>query len=309
MRCPQSRVRVLRIRRRTELVISMKIAFLSGKGGTGKTTVSANLAWVMGLDYIDCDVEEPNGHIFLKPAIETVEKVTVPVPVIDQALCTLCGACVQACQFNALARTMSNVLFFKDLCHGCGACAIACPARAIGEERRAIGTLSEGRCGQIAFSSGKLNIKEPMAGPVISALKKRMPEGRSAVIDCAPGTSCNVVKALDGADYAVLVTEPTRFGLHDLKLAVDLVRTMGMPFSVLINRSGDKADMIRNYCVKEAIGIVGEIPFSRRAAELYSKGILLSSDDDFSGIFQDIASRLSHLVNLDGSQAGDICKS
>jgi len=286
----------------------MKIAILSGKGGTGKTTVSTNLAQIMRLNYVDCDVEEPNGYIFLKPVIQKTEEVFIPVPLIDSDVCTLCGKCADSCQFNALARTMSNVLFFEELCHGCGACTIVCPALAIEEVNRPIGNISTGEYESLNFMDGKLNIKEPMAGPIISKLKKSIPEGIDTIIDCAPGTSCNVVKALEDTDYAILVTEPTKFGLHDLKLAVKLVRNMQIPFGIIINRSDETVNMIKVYCETETIDLIGEIPFSRRVAEMYSNGLLLTKDLEFGKIFHEIASNLRNLIDSEVEQAGDACK-
>ncbi|WP_430885726.1 ATP-binding protein [Fusibacter sp. JL216-2] len=270
----------------------MRIAVLSGKGGTGKTTVSTNLAHAMGLNYVDCDVEEPNGHIFLKPDIEEVTEVNVPIPHVDLDKCTMCNACVKSCQFNALAKTMTEIMLFKELCHGCGACVLACPQNAIRESNRSIGSMSRGTVKGQKFRSGKLNIKEPMAGPIISALTKDIGVDEKVLIDCAPGTSCNVVKALENVDYAVLVTEPTMFGLHDLKLAVSLVKTLKIPFGVLINRSGENASLIKSYCEAFSIDIIGEIPFSKLAAQIYSRGELLSEHIMFKEHFHELGKQV-----------------
>ncbi len=286
----------------------MKIAILSGKGGTGKTTVSTNLAKIMEMNYVDCDVEEPNGHIFLKPQVLKNEEVCISVPSIDSDLCNLCGACVKVCQFNALAKTISSIMFFDELCHGCGACSIVCKVGAIKEVNHAIGILSTGTFGKMTFLSGKLNIKDPMAGPIITALKKDIPEEGDTLIDCAPGSSCNVVKALDDTDYAILVTEPTKFGLHDLRLAVSLVRDMKIPFSVLINRSDESIRMVKDYCEAESIKLLGEIPFSRTAAEQYSKGLMLIDDISFRDCFFNIASNLKIHMNDLKREVGAGCK-
>ncbi len=287
----------------------MNIAILSGKGGTGKTTVSTNLAVTMGCHYIDTDVEEPNGHIFLKPSSCQTAPVSVLVPQVDKEICTLCGKCAQVCQFNALAKTITGIMLFEDLCHGCGACSIACPVQAITEVEREVGVMMVGKLSRQLFMNGTLNIKEPMAGPIISKLKALIPKEGDALIDCSPGTSCNVVKGLEGADYAVLVTEPTKFGLHDLKLAVKLVRDMDIRFGIVINRSDENSEMIRTYCSDEAITLLGEIPFSRKAAELYSVGRLLIEDESFKKVFDDIAAELNKQAGRRPEQDGEACSS
>lgn len=270
----------------------MDIVILSGKGGTGKTTVATNLAHVLKMDYIDCDVEEPNGHIFLKPTIEKQLDVEILNPVFDKNKCTLCGKCVEACQFNALAKVLTGIILFEELCHGCGACSIACQQEAIKEVGRPIGNISIGNSNGVAFLNGKLNIKEPMGGPIISKLKKVSNSTNHKLFDSSPGTSCSVVKTLEGADYAVLVTEPTKFGLHDLKLAVSLVRDMEIPYGIITNRKIEGINMIREYCKSENIELIGEIPFSRKAAELYSKGMMLIEDPEYKEIFENIGTEL-----------------
>lgn len=270
----------------------MDIVILSGKGGTGKTTVATNLAHVLKMDYIDCDVEEPNGHIFLKPIIEKQLDVKILNPVFDKNKCTLCGKCVEACQFNALAKVLTGIILFEELCHGCGACSIICQQDAIEEIGRPVGNISIGNFDGVTFMNGKLNIKEPMGGPIISKLKKVSNSSNHKLFDSSPGTSCSVVKTLEGADYAVLVTEPTKFGLHDLKLAVALVRDMGIPHGIIINRKIEGINMIREYCKSENVELIGEIPFSRKAAELYSKGMMLIEDPEYKEIFEDIGTEL-----------------
>ncbi|MBN4050834.1 MAG: (4Fe-4S)-binding protein [Alkaliphilus sp.] len=270
----------------------MEIVVLSGKGGTGKTTVATNLAQVLNMNYIDCDVEEPNGHIFLKPTIEKQIDVEILNPVIDKDKCTLCGKCAEACQFNALATVPTGVMLFKELCHGCGACMIACLQGAITEVGRSIGIVSVGNTDGISFMSGKLNIKEPMGGPIISKLKEISKFDDHKLLDSSPGTSCSVVKTLDGADYALLVTEPTKFGLHDLKLAVALVKEMGISHGIIVNRNIEGNSMIQDYCESENIDLIGEIPFSRKAAELYSQGLLLIDNPEYKMIFETIGTKL-----------------
>lgn len=251
----------------------MKIAVLSGKGGTGKTTVAASLAQVIpGSQYIDCDVEEPNGFLFLHPDITGSTEVTVLVPEVDQGLCTLCGACARICQFNALAVTKKKVLVFPELCHHCGACILACPPHAISEIKRPIGVMESDGDGR--FLQGRLKIGEPVGVPIISALKQQINPNRTTILDCSPGASCSVVRSIEGCDYALLVTEPTPFGLHDLKIAVGLVRKMGIPAGVVLNKAGSNDELIRYYCDREKLNILLQIPFSRLIAENYARGIL-----------------------------------
>lgn len=263
----------------------MRYAVLSGKGGTGKTTVATNLAKVMGAIYADCDVEEPNGHIFLQPQIDLTKEVTILNPNFTEK-CTGCGACVKACQFNALAKSLDKIMLFEELCHGCGACSLACPEDAIIEKGRPVGLVKIGK----DYIGGCLNIKEPMGGPVITAVKKEFLD-KEYVIDSAPGTSCNVVKALDDVNYAVLVTEPTLFGLHDLKLAVELVRALDIPFGIVLNRAKEDR-LIEAYCEEEKIQLLGKIPFSKQAAQMYSRGQMLVEDPNFEEIFK----KLSHTI-------------
>lgn len=262
----------------------MRIAILSGKGGTGKTTVATNLARVMQWNYADCDVEEPNGFLFLKPAINRTEAIAVKSPQVDAKLCVSCRKCVESCQFNALAFTGQHVISFPKLCHSCGACLFSCPTGAIKEVDRTVGRIDIGYSDGIRCIQGVLNLGEPMAGPVISRVKQLLTEG-NWLVDCSPGSSCNVVKAIDGCDYALLVTEPTPFGLHDLDIAVNLVRKLGIPHSVIINRSDSADDIIHAYCEADDIPILGAIPFSRKAAHIYSQGNLLLDDGEYEALF------------------------
>ena len=254
----------------------MKIAVLSGKGGTGKTTVAASLAMVIpGGQYIDCDVEEPNGFLFLKPEIKRSTDVTVLVPEIDLDRCTLCGACARICQFNAIAVTKQKVLVFPELCHHCGACVLACQANAISEIERVIGVIESDAANR--FCQGRLTIGEPVGVPIITALKKQINPNRTSILDCSPGASCSVVRSIEGCDYALLVTEPTPFGLHDLKIAASLVKKMGIRTGVVLNKAGDNDRLILDYCDQENLPVLLKIPFSRAIAENYANGILPAS--------------------------------
>ncbi len=273
----------------------MKIAVLSGKGGTGKTTIATNLAMVLGFTYVDCDVEEPNGFIFLKPEIFESEDVSVLMPNINIERCSLCSKCVEACQFNALANTGKEIIIFEKLCHSCGACSLVCTEEAINERTRIIGKIDIGKHENISCIRGVLNIGEPMAGPIISQVKN-IDYGENAVFDCSPGSSCNVVKALMDNDYAILVTEPTKFGLHDLNIAVKLVQKMNIPFGVIINRGDEHDGMIEEYCIENNIKLLGKIPYEREIARLYSEGKLLINEDRYKQTFSEIAQSVEEVV-------------
>ncbi|MDQ1253597.1 MAG: hypothetical protein QG646_2776 [Euryarchaeota archaeon] len=253
----------------------MKIAFASGKGGTGKTTVSLNLALVLpDVQLFDCDVEEPNCNLFLGFELEKVEDVVCPIPVIDPEKCSLCGRCSDFCRYNALAALPTKVLVFPFLCHGCGGCTILCPEKAIRESQRPIGVIEKAK-GESSpeFYRGLLNIGEVTTSPVIKTLKKHIDNRKTAIIDAPPGTACPVIASIEDMDYCVLVTESTPFGFHDLKLAIDLVRALKIPFGVVINRYGLGDSKVEEYCKAEGIPILLKIPNDRKIAELYSQGI------------------------------------
>ncbi|WP_340819191.1 ATP-binding protein [Methanolobus sp. WCC4] len=254
----------------------MRIAIASGKGGTGKTTVAVNLALALGsAQLLDCDVEEPNCNLFLGFDMEKQEDVFLPYPVIDQHKCTLCGRCADICQFNAIASLSKSIMLFPKLCHGCGGCSLICCEGAILEKVRSIGTIEKGidDSFNIELLHGILNISEPMASPVIRQLQEHIDDSTVVIIDSPPGTACPVIAAVADMDYCVLVTEPTPFGLNDLVLAVDVVRQIGIPFGVVINRHGIGDDAVEEYCHAENIPILLKIPFGRDIAVLYSKGI------------------------------------
>lgn len=274
----------------------MNIAVLSGKGGTGKTTVSTNLALALGANYIDCDVEEPNGFLFLKPKLDKEEAVMVEYPIIDSGKCTGCGACVQVCQFNALAKVKDDIMVFEKLCHGCGACEISCKYDAITYNKRQTGKIEKGKLRDINCSRGILNISEPMAVPVIRELLSSLSQGVN-LIDCPPGTSCNVVNSLKYANGAILVTEPSEFGLHDLKMAVELVKMYNIPFGIVINKDDRKDNIVKKYCDKENIELIGTIPYDKETAVLYSKGEILYDDLSHKKVFDEISERVKEVLS------------
>ncbi|AJD30704.1 MULTISPECIES: ATP-binding protein [Clostridium] len=274
----------------------MNIAVLSGKGGTGKTTVSTNLALALKSNYIDCDVEEPNGFLFLKPKIETEKKVMVEYPIIDDNKCINCGVCANVCQFNALAKVKDDIMLFQKLCHGCGACKIACKYNAITYDKRDIGKIENGFSHDISCSRGILNISEPMAVPVIKELLKNL-SGKRNLIDCSPGTSCNVVNALKYADGAILVTEPSEFGFHDLKMAIELVKMYKIPFGIVINKDDGEDNIIKKYCKEEEINLIGTIPYAKKTAVLYSKGEVLYDDLYHKALFDNISKKAKEVLN------------
>ena len=273
----------------------MKIAVLSGKGGTGKTTVATNIAAVSGGIYADCDVEEPNGFIFLKPENVKSRKVMVDIPVIDDDKCTLCGRCAEACKFNALGISKTGVMLFEKLCHSCGACSLACPEGAISETKRELGNVETGIFRGNKCISGTLNVGEPIAVPIIKNVKvdlnKTIEDEDIVIYDCPPGTACTAVASVKDAGFALLVTEPTKFGLHDLDMAVQLLKGMKTPFAIIVNRSQSEEDMISDYANENGIEIIGRIPFDREIAVLYSQGKLISDSEKYSCIFKDIFKR------------------
>jgi MinD superfamily P-loop ATPase len=273
----------------------LNIAVLSGKGGTGKTTVSINLALALKANYVDCDVEEPNGFLFLNPEINKINKVMVEYPFIDDNKCISCGACINICQFNALAKVKDDIMLFQKLCHGCGACEIACENHAITYKKREIGKIQSGKGRDINCSRGILNISEPMAVPVIKELLKNL-SGDINFIDCPPGTSCNVVNALKYVDGAILVTEPSEFGLHDLKMAVELVKMYNIPFGIVINKDDEKDNLVKRYCRNQKIELLGTIPYKKETAVLYSNGQILYEDLQHKKIFDEISEAVKEVL-------------
>lgn len=283
-----------------EGVEAVVIAVASGKGGTGKTTVAVNLALALGdVQLIDCDVEEPNAHLFLKPDLTEKTPAQVMVPEIIEEKCTLCGRCQEVCAFNSLAVIPPNdalkggVLVFPNLCHSCGACFLLCPEGAIREVHREIGVVETGRAGTIRFAHGRLHVGEAMSPLLIRQVKKHIDRTRTTLIDAPPGTSCPVINAIEGSDYCLLVTEPTPFGLNDLVLAVEVLRVMGIPHGLVINRCDIGDDGVESYARVNGIPVLMRIPFDRTIAELYSRGLNVVETDreyaeKFRALFKDI---------------------
>jgi len=288
----------------------MKIAVASGKGGTGKTTVATNLAYVasrngQSVGYLDCDVEEPNGHIFLKPQITNSKSVGNLIPEVNENLCTNCGKCGEICQYSAIVCVGKKVLVYPELCHACGGCALVCPVDAITEKTRIMGKLETGHSGPIKFAHGLLNVGEVMSPPLIKAVKQVDSDADLVIVDVPPGTSCPVIESVRDSDFVVLVTEPTPFGLNDLKLAVEMIQALKLPFGVVVNRCdvGDQNTQV--YCDTNNIEILAEIPDDRQIAEAYSRGeMVCEAIPKYESVFAQLLSDINKKVKI-SERVGD----
>jgi MinD superfamily P-loop ATPase len=279
----------------------MKITVLSGKGGTGKTTVATNLALsITNVQFLDADVEEPNSYIFIKPDFgEGYQQVLRKVPIIDQNKCRACRSCVDFCEYNALVLLGEEVLVIKEMCHSCGGCKYICPEGAIIEENKEVGKIRVDKSvAGMEFWQGELNIGEASAVPVIEALNQKISEDKTVIIDAPPGTTCPTIAAISDANYCILVTEPTSFGLHDLKMAVEVVKELGKPCGIIINRSEEDADkLIEDYASREGVSILTKIPFKREIARLYSQGTpFVEEMPEWKENFQEIFAKIKQVV-------------
>jgi len=274
----------------------MHIVVASGKGGTGKTTVATSLALIAAeqdnVRFMDCDVEAPNAGLFLNPDLDTRKEVGILIPQVDESACTYCGKCAEVCQFHAIAVIGKKTLVFPELCHGCGSCTLVCPDNAISEHLDVMGVLESGPAiHEIDFAQGVMNVGEPMAVPIIRELKKWKPVNTLAIEirDAPPGASCSVVETIRGAGFVLLVTEPTPFGLHDLKQVAEITRELGLPAGVIVNRDGIGDNAVQEYCDESGIPILMRIPMERRIAEAIASGkLLLEAAPEYRQGFQNI---------------------
>ena len=287
--------------------LALVITVAAGKGGTGKTLVAVNLALSMqraGTETLlaDADVEEPNDHLFVKPSISRRDEVTIPVPHIDDRLCDRCGECSSFCAYGALATTPDRVLLFDDLCHGCGGCMLVCPAGAITERERVIGVIERGDTAEgMGFMRGILEIGEPKASPIISAMKRRLDPGAANVVDCGPGTGCAAMTTVQGSDICLMVTEPTPFGLHDLLMAVRMAEALGVPSLVVVNKDVPGEGEVRRFCAEHGLEIALSIPFSLEIARLTSRGTnLVDADDEWRRLFYSLYERIAPMARSGG---------
>lgn len=277
----------------------MKISVLSGKGGTGKTFVTTNLAVVAkNSTYVDCDVEEPNGHLFLKPENVVTHSVAVKIPVVDNDLCNGCRKCVDFCRFNALAY-INKVIVFEELCHSCGGCAYVCPMDAITEKDNEIGHIDVGNFNDVSVISGVLNVGTFSGVPIIEDIKEHIDESKGMVIvDCPPGSGCSVMESIKDADFCLLITEPTVFGIHNMAMVKELVELYKKPYGVIINKSTKGNNIAKEYCIKEKVNILEEIPFDSEVGKLNSNGkVLVNESEKYNKMFTKLLKNIKAEVN------------
>lgn len=276
----------------------MKITVASGKGGTGKTTIAVNLALsIENSMLIDCDVEGPNSHIFFKEPMLKLKDVSIPAPKFDLDICTRCGKCADFCQYNAISIIGEKLLFFEELCHGCGGCKIICPVDAITEVEHNVGLIEKGGTVDLTLYHGLLNIGEPFGVPIINELKQFAEGSKVTIFDSPPGTACPAVETMRDVDFCILVTEPTPFGLHDLTLTVDVIREIGTPFGVVVNRDGIGDDRVDRYCERENIPLLAKIPNDMEIAKLYSQGIpIVKGLPKYRELFKEMFDRIKEMI-------------
>ncbi len=278
----------------------MILAIASGKGGTGKTTVAVNMAraFESGVRLLDCDVEEPNAHLFLQGRRVSEELVNIPVPLVDKDLCDGCGKCGQFCEYNAIVSYGSVPIVFPEMCHGCGGCMLVCPRHAISETDKRIGVVETLQDGHITLVQGSLDVGVAMAPPLIRAVKRHQQVSGTTIVDAPPGTACPVIASIREADLVILVTEPTPFGLHDLRLSVDMVRELGLPLGVVVNRYGSGDDRVHEFCREDGIPLLLEIPDDRRIAEAYSRGkLIFDALPEYRELFREFIHRCENIVS------------
>lgn len=277
----------------------MKIAVLSGKGGTGKTLLSVSLAAVAGKStYIDCDVEEPNGHLFFKPVDIESEKIAIRIPAVDQQLCNGCRVCTDFCKFNALAYIRDELLIFEEVCHSCGGCVLLCPLHALFERDKIIGEIRRGVSGDVKVISGILNIGEASGIPVVKKLLHDIPEGIT-FIDCPPGSACIVMESIKDADYCIFVAAPTLFGVHNLNMVYELVKIFGKPHGVVLNKCLPGGNPAEEYCREKGIKVLGKIPFDQDLGIMNSNALIAAREDEgwreiFKTLLQNVMEEVHH---------------
>ncbi len=280
----------------------MKIAVLSGKGGTGKTFVSVNLACAAesaakhtsNVVYVDCDVEEPNGNLFLKPTITKVSGVNVTVPSVDNTKCTGCRKCSDFCKYNALAYVKDKLLIFNEVCHSCGGCIIFCPQKALIKRQKEIGFIEEGISGKTIVFSGNMNTGEVSGVPIIKELLQKIPDNGSAIIDCPPGSACTVMESIRQVDFCLLVAEPTLFGTHNLSMVYELVKLLKKPFGVVLNKClADEENPSEQFCIENRIRIIERIPYDKEIGKLNSNGLAVVRENvTYKELFENMLDKL-----------------